>query len=265
MEKPQPFRVDRELWIASDLHLASDSDDIARAWIDFLEHSVSPGDVLVLAGDIFDAFAGYKKVFLNRFAAVLRAVHGACARGAVIHVLEGNHDIYLQAWVASLPGATLHGRGVQLEWGQRRVWIEHGDQVNATDYGYRALRLLFRSPLMRGWVAYSPDRAFDAFAQLASRSSRGAHPWLPEQLPATELASLRRIYREAAAQRLLHDADCVVYGHCHDLDEVRFTAGDRPVQYINMGYPAVHGAILRGRVSGEFLERHAIFGRGAVA
>ena len=262
MEQVQPIRVVQELWVASDLHLQSGDSDIARAFVHFIEMDISRGDVLVLAGDVFDAFAGTKKIYLERHGSVLEAIRAACLRGIQVHVLEGNHDILLADWVATLPGAALHAGGVRLDWGRRRIWIEHGDQVNASDYGYRALRVLFRSPLMKAWVHLSSDRAFDAFAQFASRSSRGAHPWLPEQLPAPELAALRRIYREAASAKLLRDADCVIYGHCHDLDEVRFSVGERGVQYINMGFPPVHGSLLRGRAGGEFLERHPLLKGG---
>ena len=263
MEEIQPILVEQDLWIVSDLHLQSGHDDTAAAFIRGLERDINAGDVLILAGDVFDAFAGTKKVYLDRYEPVLAAVREACAKGVRLHVLEGNHDIHLGNWVASLPNARLHPGGVLMEWGRRRVWIEHGDEVNAADYGYRALRMLFRSPLMKAWVNFSPDRAFDAFARFSSRSSRGANPWLPEQLPASQLASLRRIYREAAYRRLLNGTDCVVFGHCHDLDEVRFTVGERQVQYINMGFPPVHGTILRGRAGGEFIERHALRVRGA--
>jgi hypothetical protein len=38
--------------------------------------------------------------------------------------------------------------------------------------------------------------------------------------------------------------DYVVMGHCHDLDEMSFKVGERVGQYVNVGYPPVHGSYL---------------------
>ena len=255
-----PLPVQRDLWIASDLHLVSDHETTAQVLIESIDTHLQAGDRLVLAGDLFDAFAGEKAIFLDRYARVTSALVAAGERGVAIDVLEGNHDIHLRPWVARIPGARHHSEGVSLLWGARRVWVEHGDRVNQADYGYRALRAFFQSSLMRGVVQFSPDTLFDRFAQFASRTSRTGHPMLPESLPPDQLSALRRVYRESASSRLLRDFEVVVYGHCHDLDELRFDAGGRQVQYINMGFPPVHGFILRGPVGGQFLERAPLRG-----
>ncbi len=250
-----PLPVPRDLWIVSDLHLLSDHETMAQEFIDFLNDLLESGDRLVLAGDLFDAFAGEKAIFLDRYARVLTALVSAGARGVEIDVLEGNHDIHLKPLVARLPGARHHDEGVFLLWGERRIWVEHGDRVNGSDYGYRVLRMVFQSSLMQGFVRVSPDVLFDRFAQFATRTSRNRHPMLPESLPVEQLSELRRVYRESASNLLLREFDVVVYGHCHDRDELRFKSGNRQVQYINMGFPPVHGTILHGRSGGQFLER----------
>jgi hypothetical protein len=55
---------------------------------------------------------------------------------------------------------------------------------------------------------------------------------------------LRKIYRSYAAERLAEGYDYVVMGHCHDLDEMSFQIGGRAGQYVNVGFPRVHGSYL---------------------
>jgi UDP-2,3-diacylglucosamine hydrolase len=138
----------------------------------------------------------------------------------------------------------VHPLDVRLEIGGKRIFIAHGDMVDRKDYGYRLLRGFFRSPLMKAFIHLAPGRWIEKIGQVSSQKSRNQKPLLPVDLPMSRMEKLRNIYRSFAAERLAEGYDFVVLGHCHDLDEMMFTIGERKGQYVNVGYPRVHGSFL---------------------
>jgi UDP-2,3-diacylglucosamine hydrolase len=243
------------LWILSDLHIVRPDDETAVRLIHFLTKTPQADDHVVFAGDLFDAFSGEKNYLQQRFRPVLDAILSAHRRGVYFHIIEGNHDFHWSGWDGANQAVRLHEPGLTLHCGGRKIWVEHGDLINQKDWGYLLLRATFRSPAVRTLFRWAPDAWLDEFGKQASQGSRSAHPWLPENLPQQRLSDLRSIYRSAANQKILGGMDFVVFGHCHDLDEVRFQVGPRPVQYINMGFPPVHGTILRYQPGATWIER----------
>jgi UDP-2,3-diacylglucosamine hydrolase len=138
----------------------------------------------------------------------------------------------------------VHPHHVELQISGKRFFIAHGDTVDRQDYGYRALRLWFRSPFFWGFSSALPGEWVDRIGQRGSYSSRDKKPALPSSLPTHRIERLRHLYRSYAAEKLVQGYDFVVMGHCHDLDEMSFQIGERQGQYINMGYPRAHGSFL---------------------
>src|SRR5689334_19618315 len=116
--------------------------------------------------------------------------------------------------------------------------------VDQTDYGYRILRAFFRSPLIKSLVVITPGKWLKKIGEFSSGRSRDRKPLLPVELPVQKIELLRRKYRSFAAEKLAEGFDYVVMGHCHDLDEMSFTIGGRRAQYVNVGFPRVHGSFL---------------------
>lgn len=216
---------------------------------------MAPGDTLVLAGDIFDLFVGAKAVFIEKYAELFAALRAAGERGLRLHYIEGNHDFLIRGAFGAIPGLTVHPEHVAVELGGRRFLVLHGDTVDREDYGYRLLRGFFRSPLMKALVLAFPGEWVDAIGRLSSRRSSGRNPRLLTELPIERRERYRRLYRSFAAERLAEGYDFVIAGHCHDLDEMSFTIGEREGQYINMGYPPVHGSYLSWTEGDEKVRR----------
>ena len=251
--------VDGTLWVISDLHILASTDSVATQLVEFLTTHPRVSDHIVFAGDLFDRFTGERLFLWERFEPVLDAIRQLPGRGVQVTLLEGNHDLHLQPWVEAHPGVQWADPGILLNCGGKRIWIEHGDLINQSDIGYLLLRTTFRTRLVRGLARLVPESWVDGFAKNASSLSRAQNPWLPENLPQQKLQALRTLYRDAANQKLLNGIDCVILGHCHDLDEVRFQVGSRAVQYINMGFPPVHGSILRLQKGASSVERFPLF------
>jgi UDP-2,3-diacylglucosamine hydrolase len=232
------------LLVVSDLHVSGPDDPLYASLLRLLGERTRPGDVVVLAGDLFDLFVGNKQVFVRRYSEFLQALRDAGSRGVELHYIEGNHDFHIRHAFRGIPGLKVHPQEVSFQLHGKRFFVAHGDLVDREDVGYRVLRGFFRSPIMKAFVAAAPDRWIEGIGRKSSETSRRKGPRLPSQLPANQVERLRRIYRSYAAERLAEGFDFVVLGHCHDLDEMRFQIGGRPGQYINVGYPRVHGSFL---------------------
>lgn len=230
--------------VVSDLHIWGPEDPLYRSLLSLLKEKAQPGDTVVLAGDVFDLFVGNKKLFLERFSEFFSALRACGERGVRLHYIEGNHDFHLRGAFAGIPGFQVHSHHVALELGEKRFFVAHGDTVDRSDYGYRALRVFFRSPVMKALVYALPGSWLDKIGKESSRKSRGAKPLLPVELPIDRIERLRRIYRNFAVERMSEGYDFVVLGHCHDLDQASFKIGARSGQYVNVGYPRVHGSFL---------------------
>lgn len=232
------------LIVVSDLHIWGPEDPMYAALIRLLETEAAAGDTVVLAGDLFDLFIGHKPIFLSRYQGFFDALAASASRGVKIHYIEGNHDFLMRKAFQGIPNMELHSREVVVEMEGKRFFVAHGDLVNRSDYSYRLLRGFFRSPVMRAFVRLAPGSLLDAIGQRSSRRSRAKKPLLTAQLPTERMQRLRLVYRNYAAERLGEGFDFVVLGHCHDLDEKHFKIGTRCGQYINVGYPRVHGSFL---------------------
>ena len=243
------------LYAVSDTHISGPEDPLFRSLLALLRDRARGGDTVVLAGDLFDLFVGNKKVFLERYRDFFVELRAAGLRGVRVHYIEGNHDFHLRRVFAHFPGVTLHAREFEIVLEGRRFFFAHGDLVDRKDYGYRVLRLFFRSPLMRIAVALMPDSMVEWIGYQSAQASKGAKHRLPVQLPAGRMEYLRGVYRNFAVERMVRGADYVVMGHCHDLDEKSFVIGSRQGQYVNVGFPRVHGSFLSWSPGDERIQR----------
>lgn len=261
------------LFAISDIHIQGPDDPFFHSLLKIIRERVGSGDHLVLAGDIFDLYVGHKPVFQSRYAEFFEALRTAGGRGTRIHYIEGNHDFLIQRAFSGIPGLTVHPEQVTFEIEGKRFFIAHGDKVDRRDYGYRALRAFFRSPVMKSLVRVVPGEWLDRIGHASSDASRRSNKKKYEKravipppmnaarkLPATldRIDYLRKTFRSYAAERLSQGFDFVILGHCHDLDEKCFKIDGRHGQYINVGFPRVHRSMLTWSPGDERIQRERL-------
>lgn len=232
------------VYIISDLHIYSAEDPIYRALLSLIEEKPKQGDDLILAGDIFDLFIGGKKIFKERYQLFFDELEKAIHRGVEVHYIEGNHDFLLKDAFYSFQKVKIHEESVTLNRSGKRFLVAHGDLANHQDYRYRITRWFFRSLFCKFLFMVIPGHWIDCIGKFLSQKSRDHHPVLFTDLPVDEQNSIRKIYRNFAAEKIVEGFDFVVMGHCHDLDEKNFQVAGRSGQYINVGFPRVHGTYL---------------------
>ena len=246
------------LYIISDLHIWGPDDPLYYSLISILRNRTRSGDTLVLAGDIFDFFVGDKAVLKDRYSGFISELRLAGSRGVKTHYIEGNHDFLLKKTFGEVSGLEVHPSEVRFQIAGKSFLVAHGDLADKSDHGYRMLRGFFRSPLIRAFVRLAPGNWVDAIGKKSSETSRKKNPRLPTSLSTERIVQLRKTYRNYAAERLTQGYDYIVMGHCHDLDEMKFTIGERSAQYINVGYPRSHGSFLSWNPGDEVIQREAI-------
>lgn len=243
------------LFAVSDLHVSGADDPLYSSLLALLNERAARGDVVVLAGDLFDLFVGNKKIFCDRYAGFFCALKEAGQRGVEIHYIEGNHDFLIRRAFSGIPGLHVHTHDVSLELDGRRFFFAHGDTADRRDYRYLALRLFLRSPILKAFVALAPGSLVDRIGRGGSYRSRKGRP---AEFPPGRMERLRKIYRSYAAEKLTQGYDFVVLGHCHDLDEMNFQIGGRAGQYVNIGFPRAHGSFVSWQPGEERIQREKL-------
>jgi UDP-2,3-diacylglucosamine hydrolase len=238
------------LVVISDLHIWGSEDPLYHSLVSLVLERVQPGDTLVLAGDIFDVFVGNKKVFVQEYSRFIESLKTASERGVDVHYIEGNHDFLLKSVFAGCEKVKVHSEAVSFAIEDKKFFVAHGDLANHQDYGYRILRAFLRSLFLRAVVVLVPGWFVKMVGQKSSKYSRNLTPRNPGELPIERRERLRATYRSFAASKMTEGFDYIVMGHCHDLDEKMFKIGSRVGQYVNVGYPRVHGSLLSWQ-SGE--------------
>ena len=253
------------LYVLSDLHIQGSGDPMFQSLLAVINQRAQKGDVVVLAGDLFDLFVGGKKVFKEKYSDFFRALIDAGNRGVKICYIEGNHDFLIKRVFRNISGLTVHSDFVDLEIGGRKFYFAHGDRVDSSDYSYRILRFFFRSFIMKTLVALFPAEILERIGKLSSRKSReknnilfNRNPQLERMDRMDQMQKVRRVFRSYAADLLAKKYDFVVLGHCHDLDEMNFNIGNKKGQYINVGFPRIHGSFLSWSQGDEKIQREKL-------
>ncbi|MBL7716362.1 MAG: UDP-2,3-diacylglucosamine diphosphatase [Bdellovibrionales bacterium] len=226
--------------IISDLHVWGDDDPLYLKLLNWLVQDVSEGDVIVLAGDIFDMLIGNQRVYRERYRQFFEALRKIQDRAAAIYYIEGNHDFWLKdLFRAQGLRVQICPKEIAIQVGSRKLYVAHGDLVDRSDWGYRILRVFLRSPFLWAFQKFAPGSFVDWVGQTSSRRSRGSRPTMAE-MSLMRLEHLRKAYRSFSAAKIHEGFDAVVLGHCHDRDEMEFKVGDRLGRYLNVGFPRTH-------------------------
>lgn len=235
------------LSVLSDLHIHGPDDPVYRSLLRVIGMASGEGEVVVLAGDIFDLFVGDKEIFRNRYADFFAAAAESLKRGVQIHYIEGNHDFLINRAFRGMDGFFVHSQEVSLELDQVRFFIAHGDLVDRSDVGYQMLRQLFRSAAMEAFVRLTPGVVLDLIGRTSSRYSRQKNSYrqhLRDEVTPARAARQRSVFHAFACDRIREGYDYVVLGHSHHADESSLTADGRRGRYYNVGFPREEGSYL---------------------
>lgn len=244
-------------WFVSDVHLIEESDPRGCAFLQFLRSlNASNCSHLFLVGDIFDLWISNHQYFVKKFPGTLAELQRLKALKIEIHYFEGNHDLYLQDYFYERLGVHVHSGPEHFQLGRWQVRVEHGDQIDQQDYGYRFLRWFLRTPVLAVLARSLPGQLVAALGEFLSRRSR-TYTSTVKTITATR--TIEKLRAHARTQRALKPFDVLISGHVHEQDDYRFVFEQHDVRALNLGtWLKSFVAFRLGPESHEFMELNGI-------
>ncbi|OFZ19052.1 MAG: hypothetical protein A2Z20_09915 [Bdellovibrionales bacterium RBG_16_40_8] len=229
--------TDRAYFI-SDLHLGSSTEPNSLVLIKFLGsfHGLDQITHLFLLGDIFDLWIANHDYFKKKYAPIVNELIRLRNIGVKIHYFEGNHDLYLEHFFGHELGFKIYRKADNFLILGYRVRVEHGDQMNPYDYGYRFLRWFLRTYLME-WLA--PRLPEWCVVWLGQRMSKVSRRYTSKMKAISEENTQKVIHKHAKRVWRKNPFDIMVSGHMHMLFDTKLLVGEETVgeiaRVVNLG------------------------------
>ncbi|MBT8107270.1 MAG: hypothetical protein KJP17_03485, partial [Gammaproteobacteria bacterium] len=149
-----------------------------------------------------------------------------------ISYFEGNHDLHLEQFWQERLGLAVHGGPAYVEMGGRTVRLEHGDQMDPDDTGYRFLRWFLRTPPIRFLVRHLPG---GLIARIGDRASAASRDYTSNTKTIDRDAAIGKIRAHARKAYAERPFDLIISGHVHIRDDCRLESGGASFRSVNLG------------------------------
>lgn len=151
--------------------------------------------------------------------------------GVEIHYFEGNHDLYLSTYFHEQLGFNVHASPLITQLGPHKLRIEHGDQMDPSDWGYRFLRAALRSRLFTWLAPRLPGPRVAAFGERMSEASRQRRD---HTVSTDSTLSMQRLM-STHYDRIKAGENFFIAGHIHHRFSLSHKNSDSVTQIINLG------------------------------
>jgi UDP-2,3-diacylglucosamine hydrolase len=235
-------------WIfVSDAHFTGRDREEMETFLRFLDLEKGRMSHLVILGDLFEFFFGFKKISseeapfpFTEYLPVLERLQALSLDGIYIKYFEGNHDFFLRSLFSEQfqIEVEVHPGGSE-EWlGGKKTFIAHGDLSNPKQWRYRAFRRVLKNQWTYGLMQCAGPRLSRSIARwLSQMSYQKYHTGQPSHPPPT--------FKAFAHRKFLEGFEIVILGHSHfPEDEVEWL-DERRCRYLNVGDWRTHRSFLR--------------------
>jgi len=204
--------------IIADAHLGGPGGEPGPLVAQLDEVAATGADELVLLGDLFQAWVGFRQYETPAIRAFLDGVARVREAGIAVHYIEGNRDFFLAEGPYAAAFDSVGDEHAFTAGGVRYLAV-HGDGLNDRDRQYLAWRWLSKSALSRFAIRHVPKRVV---APLVDSTER--------KLSDTNFKHKARVPEEAirryAARRLAEGHDVLLLGHFHEARSWRVDGGE---------------------------------------
>ena len=215
-----------QLVVAGDAHLGAAPRAVEDALLRWLDAVPSLGDGLLLNGDLFAFWFGYRRAIPRAGVRVLARL-AALARAMPVLMTGGNHDRWGESFWEPELGIRFGRSELRFELGSRPALAIHGDGVSEPTWRTALKQRIIGHPFVSaGFRALPADLAF----RLADGLGAPLESSPESDRLAEQAAALQRIW----AERRLHQEELslLVMGHTHRPATTEPVAGRR---YLNPG------------------------------
>lgn len=219
--------MSKKYFFISDIHLGLQSKEEEftkeRLLVKFLNFAKDNCDELFIAGDLFDYWFEYKRVYQKGFFRTLTALQDIAEKGIKVHYFIGNHDFLHRDFFTKEIGAILYHEPAEFILNDKSFYVGHGDGLVQNDNGYRVLKFILRNKfLQKAYSIIHPDLG----VMLASGTSKSSRSYTS----AKDYGEADGLF-EAAKTKIDSGYDYVLFGHLHKRCFEEYKNG----KYINLG------------------------------
>lgn len=235
-------------WIfVSDAHFTGRDPETMEVFLRFLDSEKKQMDHLVILGDLFEFFFGFKNFFSSEkwsgftdYLPVFRKLQSLFHEGIRIKYFEGNHDFFLHSFFSEQfeMEVDVYPDGGEERLGERRAFIAHGDLSNPKQWTYRIFRKILKNRWTYRLIHFAGPRIT---RQVAQKLSDLSYQKYHNDVQATPPPA----FQAFAHQKFLEGFDIVILGHSHFPEEMEERMGGRRCLYFNVGDWMVHRSFLR--------------------
>lgn len=230
-------RTEKDWIFVSDAHFTGREPEEMETFLGFLNSEKERMSHLVILGDLFEFFFGFKKTSpigktfpFADYLPILKGLQRLYRQGIRIKYFEGNHDFFISSFFSEQLGmdVEVYSEGNEERLGEKRTFISHGDLSNPKLWRYRAFRRMIKNrwtyrlielagPGLSCWVA----------RRLSERSYQRYHTVIPSSPPPE--------FKTFAHQKFLEGFDIVILGHSHFPEEAEESIHGKRCLYFNVG------------------------------
>ena len=197
-----------------------------RLFIEWLEEIRRDARELWLLGDVFDYWFEYRKVVPRGFTRFLGTLASLSDDGIEIHLIPGNHDIWVFDYLPSEISLKVHRKNIRREWNKNTFFLGHGDGLHRGDHSYKMLQRIFKNRVIQWFYARIHPNGSMAFAHWWSAKSRLKHGALGSFLGADnehQVQFAREEYKKHP------EIGYFVFGHRHIPYDIRIAENSRVI------------------------------------
>jgi UDP-2,3-diacylglucosamine hydrolase len=139
----------KNIYFAADAHLGNRYLDDPMAaekklvrWMDSIKEDAL---AIYFLGDMFDYWYEYKYVVPRGHVRFLGKLAELTDRGIEIHLLIGNHDVWMFDYLPKETGVVIHQGPLTVDLLGKRFFLAHGDEVGKHSLSFRILQAMSRS------------------------------------------------------------------------------------------------------------------------
>lgn len=226
------------IYFTGDAHLGASCHtspmEVERRLVRWLYSIANTAKAVYFMGDMFDYWFEYRYVVPKGYVRFLGALAHLSDNGVELHMLAGNHDVWMRQYFEQELGVVVHHQPFEVSLLGRIFRLSHGDyEYRTNSFSQRFLYSLFRNKgLQKLFAAVHPDCTM-GFALWWSYQNRKKHQRVESKAPSLTNASHQLLnpdvewlyrcteqYKQANPQ-----IDTFVYGHRHLLVQQPLSLG----------------------------------------
>jgi UDP-2,3-diacylglucosamine hydrolase len=227
--------MSKTILFIADVHLPMQVDSpISQAFLNFMQTKAREADSLYILGDLFDGWIG-DDVGLIAYAPFIKALANYTQKGHQLFVALGNRDFLLKSDFSQATGAILLGDETEIELGEERAVLLHGDTLCTDDIDYLKMRALFTHPDWQAQaLAKSPAERLHIAQQLKAASEGQKSVKTLDTMDVTQAGIDDLLKRHPTITHIIHGHTHHPMQHAPNKGIIRHVLGDwRPeTQYL---------------------------------